>query len=174
MLWLSVIAAVVAFLGASAFFGAPYVPSRRSHVEELFDKHYKLHKADVVVDFGSGDGLVAREVAKRGVRAIGLEIHPLFYVLGVTLSRRYGSLATFRLANIWTYSLPDETTIVYAFSVSRDVKRMYRRIHAESRRLGRPLTFICYGPSLDGVEPNQVVGAYKIYKVDGHSSLQLS
>lgn len=172
MLWLAVAASVVVFLGASVLFGAPYVPSHRRHIEELFDQHYKLKKTDLLVDLGSGDGVVVMEASRRGVRAVGVEIHPLFYLLATVLSWRYRPLVEFKLANIWSYQLPDEATVVYAFSVSRDIRRMYHRVHAESKRLGRPLTFICYGPSFKGVKPDIEVGAYKIYQVDGGSSLQ--
>lgn len=172
MLFVGLVIGVIAFAGISAFFGAPYVPSRRRHVEELFDKHYKLRSSDVVLDLGSGDGSVVREVARRGARAVGVEIHPLFYAISVVLSRRYRSQVRLQLGNIWRYSFPEDTTVVYAFSVSRDIKRMYQRVCDESSRLGRPLTFICYGAHLHDIKADSSSGAFNIYHVNGESALQ--
>ena len=73
-----IIGSLVVLVGISVFFGAPYVPSIRRDVRRLFDTEISLQPHDVVLDIGSGDGLVLREVSRRGAKAIGYEIHPLF------------------------------------------------------------------------------------------------
>ena len=57
---IAILAVVVLILGFTAFFGAPYVPSRRKELKMLFDETYKLNPNDTLVDLGSGDGVVLR------------------------------------------------------------------------------------------------------------------
>ena len=59
MVWY-IIAGLIVFAGFTAFTGAPYVPSKPREVKRAFTKLYKLSAKDVVVDIGSGDGLVLR------------------------------------------------------------------------------------------------------------------
>ena len=81
MTWLYIVGGVVVVLGFTAFFGAPYVPSRRRDVRRLFMNDYPLRSDDVVLDLGSGDGTVLRVIRQAGARAIGYELHPLLYWL---------------------------------------------------------------------------------------------
>ena len=81
------IAAVVLLFGFVAFTGAPYVPSRRRDLQKAFDELYRLKKTDMLVDIGSGDGVVLREASRRGARAIGYELQPLLVLISRWLSR---------------------------------------------------------------------------------------
>ncbi len=162
--WILVIGLIVLFLGFSVFFGAPYVPSHRKDIQSLFEKGYPLKKSDVVVDFGSGDGVVLREVARQGAQAVGLEIHPLLILISWLASRRFGRKVRVRWTNAWHVSFPKETTVVYAFSVDRDGPRLLKKVQAEATRLEKPLTLICYGNPIDGMKP-RTFGAYLIYTV---------
>lgn len=78
MIWAYLIGAVVVFIGISAFFGAPYIPTLRRDVRRMFDELAPISKSDVVLDLGSGDGVVLREITKRGAKAVGYELHPFF------------------------------------------------------------------------------------------------
>ena len=71
------LSAIAIIVGFSAFMGAPYLPSHRRDVARAFDELYPLSSSDVLLDIGSGDGVVLRQASKRGARAIGYEIHPL-------------------------------------------------------------------------------------------------
>lgn len=161
------IAAVVLFVllfGLTAFRGAPYVPSRRRDIKKVFDELYTLDGGDVLVDVGSGDGIVLREAAKRGAAAVGYEINPVLVVVSKWLSRR-SRRVTVRLADFWLTDLPNETTVVYTFGESRDIEKIARRIQSESTRLGRPLYFISYGFSLrDESSLQKQIGAHFLYR----------
>jgi hypothetical protein len=52
---------------------------------------------------------------------------------------------------------------VYAFLVTRDVKKMIKKMQAEATRLSRPLCFISYGNALPGMTPDNQVDAYYLY-----------
>lgn len=144
--------------GVTAFVGAPYVPAKLNHVREAFTDLYPLSQSDTVLDLGSGDGKVLREAARHGAKAVGYEINPVLVAISNVLGRRIPRQRT-RLANIWTTPFPDETGLVYAFTDSRDARRLAKRIQAEANRLGRPMHVLSYGfelPGLKLVDKNQL------------------
>lgn len=163
MTWLYIIGTVVVLIGASAFFGAPYVPSRRRDVRRMFDELYPLSSQDVVFDAGSGDGLVLREASRRGAKSYGYEINPLFWALSRMLSARFKNVHIL-LRNFWVTPLPNDMTLFYIFSVTRDGKRLLARLQKERIRRGRPFTVVCYGSPLPGVAPARSFEAYTLYE----------
>lgn len=163
-MWFWVVAIFVISIGAVAFIGAPYVPSKRSELRKVFTELYPLSRRDVLVDIGSGDGVVLREASSRGACAIGYEIHPLLVLLSRCLSRHDGHVSV-QLANFWRTPLPDDVTVVYAFGDGRDIDKMYARIEAEATRIGRPITFISYAFEIKGVEIVKTVGAHHLYLI---------
>ena len=152
---------IALFLAWSAFFGAPYVPSKRRDIVALFDM-LALSSKDTLLDIGSGDGVVLLEANERGVTAIGYEIHPLFVVLSRWRLRR-ASRVQVQWANMWRAPFPEMVTVVYAFSVGRDSRRLKKKLQNEANRLGRTFTFVCYGNPLPGRAPSDTCGAYSIY-----------
>lgn len=157
---------LVVIFGFVVFFGAPYVPSKRRELERALDELYPIGKDDVLVDVGSGDGVVLREAAKHGAKAIGYELNPIFVVLSWWLSRKFKGIRV-RLGNMWYVKFPDDTTIVYAFAVSRDSAKLAQKMQTEAARLGRPLLLLTYGlPTLAGREPERRLGAHALYRFE--------
>lgn len=163
MIWAYILAFIVVVAGFSAFFGAPYVPTRRRDVQKLFTHSFKLTNRDCVLDLGCGDGLVLREVRRYGARAVGYEIHPVLYGIARFLSRHDPSVIV-RLVNMWTTQFPEDTTVVYVFSVGRDSKRLEALIQREANRLARPLRLICYGNPLPNTNLDVQHGPYSTYR----------
>jgi hypothetical protein len=164
MTWVYIVGGIVVLLGFSAFFGAPYVPSRRRDVTRMFDHLYPLSSSDVVIDVGSGDGIILREVSRRGAKAVGYEISPVFYVVSKVLSR--GDLnVTIKMTNFWHTQFPTSTTIVYAFSVNRDIKKLANKVQDEANRLRKPLKLVTYGSPLKGTVPTRTFEAYQLYDI---------
>ena len=50
----------------TALFGAPYVPTQKKQIESAFTKLRPFKKNDVLVDLGSGDGVVLDEAIRAG------------------------------------------------------------------------------------------------------------
>ena len=144
-LWLIPLLAVVALFLLTIFRGAPYVPTRKKDLQRAFTKLYPLTKKDFVVDIGSGDGVVLRHAAALGARAMGYELNPILVLISRLLNRRYGQQTETKLADFWYTKLPPETTLVYTFGESRDIKRMYEHVAKEATRLQKPLYFMSYG-----------------------------
>lgn len=163
-MWLWVVLGLIVLVGFVAFTGAPYVPSKRRDVERAFSELYPLDSADVVVDIGSGDGVVLREVSRRGATAIGYEIHPLLVLVSRFVSRHDPKVSV-RLANFWRTPLPKEVTAVYTFGDARDIKKMYAKVQQEATRLGKTIAFISYAFDVPGLAFDKTVGAHHLYMV---------
>ena len=163
MIWFYIATVFVVLLGFSVFFGAPYVPSQKRDFTRMFDELYPLSPSDVVIDVGSGDGIILREVSRRGARAIGYEISPLLAALSKWFSR-HDDHVTVVLANFWQARFPEETTMVYAFSVERDASKLKKKMQSESDRLNKSLVLICYGSPLPKTNPEREFEAYHLYR----------
>lgn len=165
MIWLVVIFGIVlTMFGLTVLRGAPYVPSRRQDIDKAFDELYVLNKKDVLVDIGSGDGVVLRAAARRGATAVGLEINPLLVGVSNWLSR-HEERVTVRLTDFWVTTFPDSTTVVYTFGESRDIAKMYRKVQSEATRLARPLWFISYGFAVPGVSIYKQTSSHHLYEI---------
>lgn len=153
---------IVLTFGFIVFRGAPYVPSRRLYIKEAFSKLYRLKSKDVLVDVGSGDGIVLRVASEFGARAIGYELNPILALISRLLSHGNKNISI-RLSDFWLTPLPDDTTVVYAFIVSRDVKKFIKKMQREASRMGRPVHLILYGNTLPGYEPVKRLQGYQLY-----------
>lgn len=162
MLLGGIIVGVLFVFAVTALTGAPYVPTKPRDVARVFDILYPLSKRDVLVDIGSGDGMVVREAARRGARAVGLEINPFLVGIAKLLSLRQPRV-TIRLANFWTTKLPDTTTVVYTFGESRDIKKMAQKVQDEATRLGHTIALISYAFEVPGLMPTKRTDLHFLY-----------
>ncbi len=163
LLW--ALSLLVLVFGLVVFRGAPYVPSHRRQVERAFDTLYPLGSKDVVVDVGSGDGIILRLASSRGAQAIGYELNPILVLVSRWLSR--GDVRVHvKLADFWLTSLPVTTTLVYGFMVSRDIEKMAHVMQHEANRLCRPLYFMCYGAAITTHPRLEQLGAHHLYRFD--------
>ena len=155
---------VVLLFGIVVFRGSPYVPSQTAHVRAAFSKLYQLGEDDLLVDIGSGDGVILREAAKTGARAVGYEINPILVLISRFACRKYKNIQV-KLADFWFANLPDKVTAVYVFSVTRDVKKIINHIQSESNRLNREIYIIGYGSEFDEIKSIKNVGPHFLYLV---------
>lgn len=151
----------------TVFTGAPYLPSKKTDLRQAFSKLYPLSEADTLVDLGSGDGIVLREARRFGATAIGYEIGPI-YVLASRLLARGDSQQRVLMKNYWTADFPEQTTVLYAFSDSRDIKKLYKLCQEQARKLRKPLFLISYGIAVPDIQPENTQGAHYLYKLPDH------
>ncbi len=161
MVWIYVAGAIFLFFTFVIFFGAPYVPSHKKDVKKVFE-FLKIGKKDLIVDVGSGDGIILRLAAQRGASAVGYELQPVLVLISKLAGFRYANVST-KLANFWRVSLPAKTTLVYAFSVSRDEKKLTAKIQSEATRLNKTIKLLCYSAPLSGMKPDLTFEAYSLY-----------
>lgn len=155
---------IVLIFGLVVFRGSPYVPSQKKYICQAFTKLYKITLKDTLVDIGSGDGVVLREAAKLGARAIGYEINPFLVLISRLLSTKYKKIKI-NLADFWLIKMPKDTTVVYAFSVTRDVARITKLLKNEVTRINHPVYLISYGSNFKELELIKTVGAYGLYLI---------
>ena len=163
LFWL--VAAIVILFGFVVFRGAPYVPSKKGDIKRAFDELYPIGKHDLVVDIGSGDGVVLRQAAIRGASAVGYELNPLLVLISRWFSRNQPNVKI-HLADFWSAKLPNATTVVYTFGESRDITKMANKVARESKRLGKPLMFISYAFEVPHQTPVKKIGAHYLYRFD--------
>lgn len=163
-IWFWIFFAVVLLFGFVVFRGAPYVPTQRKYLIAAFTKLYQLQPNDVLVDVGSGDGRVMRLAAGKVKRAVGYELNPALVFISRLLSRKQRNVET-KLTDFWLAKLPDDVTVVYAFSVSRDIKKLTQKLSREATRTGHAIKVITYGAGIDGVEADKSYQAFKLYTV---------
>jgi len=158
-----IFASVVLAFGFVVFWGAPYVPSKKKDLARALDELFPVGDKDVLVDIGSGDGVVLRAAAKRGARAIGYELNPILVVLANWLSRGQTGVKSY-VANFWHIELPPETTIIYVFAVSRDIEKLARKLEQEATRLNQILKVITYGCEIPEKKAIATAGAHNLYE----------
>ena len=160
--WMWIVWVLVLTFGIIVFRGAPYVPSKHRDIKKALKELYPLSSKDVLVDVGSGDGIVLRIASKYGAKAVGYELNPILILISKFLSRN-DSRARVKLADFWITTLPDDVTIVYAFLVTRDVKKMINKLTKEATRLNRPIHCLSYGNKFIGMVPERSLEAYYLY-----------
>ncbi len=158
---------LVAFLFLfTVFTGAPYVPSSPNELEEAFTKLYKLSKKDLLIDLGSGDGVVLKVANKHGAKALGVEINPL---LALFSRWRFRQNPQIKIAckNFFKMDFPSETTAVYAFGDSRDIKKIAKLIQKQATKIGHPIYLISNAFEVPGLKIQKQHRAHYLYKITG-------
>ncbi len=139
MLWYLLALVLLGGFGIAVFVGAPYVPILKRDYGPLLDLA-DIKPGQTLIDLGSGDGRLLREVAKRGIRAVGYEINPALYVISRVVCWRYRNLVTIRLRDYWHVTLPP-ADIIYVFLLETYMSRLDRKLTAE---LIRPTTVVSF------------------------------
>jgi len=153
---------VVATFLLSVFLGAPYVPTKKSDLKLAFEKLYKIKSSDLLVDIGCGGGVVLREASRRGAKALGYEINPFLFLVSYFLSRNNKKIKV-KLANYWKTKLPEEVTVIYVFSVDRDMEKIKTWVQNESNRLNKQLNLISLGFDIKSLKEAKQLGVYYLY-----------
>lgn len=163
--------------GLIVFRGAPYVPTLRSPLDAAMDDLAKIGPGDVVVDLGSGDGVVLAAAARRGARAVGYELNPILAGISWLRLRQFGGFATVRVADIWSLPrLPQGTTLLYVFVVGRDMPKLVKCLDRWTAISGQPLRIVSFGFELPGLQQQREKGAMHLYEwqppTTDHEALQ--
>ena len=161
--WIWVLFVVILLFGFVVLRGAPYVPTKRKFLEKAFGELYVLTDDDLLVDIGSGDGVVLRAAAARGAKAVGYELNPVLVVISKLISR--SPLIQVRLADFWHVTLPQETTVIYTFGESRDIKKMYEKAEKTALEHNKELYFISFGFEVPGEKPVKYDGSFYLYRI---------
>ena len=150
----------------TALFGAPYVPTQRKQIESVFSKLRPFKKNDVLVDLGSGDGVVLYEAIRAGAsKVIGYEINPILVLISWLRLRSNRGRFTIFWRSFWRINAPSDVSIVYTFGESRDIKKMYDLVQKWSNQSGREIDFISYGFEVPGFNYSKKENAHFLYNI---------
>lgn len=162
MFW--ILFAIVLIFALTALTGAPYVPSKTTELKRAFRHLYKLGPDDLLVDLGSGDGVVLKAARECGARAFGVEINPLLVLLTKLRFWRDKKVQV-RSGNLFRINFPVETTVVYVFGEDRDINKMAAAIAKQAAKLGRDLYVISHAFPIENLKPLKTYRAYFLYKI---------
>ena len=156
-----VVGFLVVSVGFVVFFGAPYVPTLKSQVEDVMNIR-PLHKKDVFIDIGSGDGVVLRAAAKAGAWAEGYELSPWLWLVSKYLCRHCDNIVI-HFGSFWNRELPADTTVVYTFLNGKFMPRLEKKLQQHVNKYGKPIDFITYGFKVDGRKADKTQGPMLLY-----------
>lgn len=147
LFWLIGGLAIVVAIGIGVLFGgAPFVPTRRAWIEEAL-KLSDLGTDDVIVDLGSGNGVVLAMALDRGAkRAVGYEVNPLLAWWSRFRLRRFKNRSSVRAADFFRSDLPVDTTIIYMFQTDWVMHRISAYLLAQKSKLKHEkIKVVCFG-----------------------------
>lgn len=142
--------------------GAPYAPTFARAYRKAFD-YIKLGSDDLVVDIGSGDGKVLLEANRRGAKAVGYELSPIFW--GISTIRSLGKpRIKNKLTNFYKTPLPQDTTVVFAFLMPDHMEKT--RAYVAKQNLPKAKYFLAYSfPLAESIKPLHIVNEPKTGKL---------
>ncbi len=135
-------------LSLSFFFGAPFVPTPLKVVKEMVNIA-KINQNDIVVDFGSGDGRLLIESAKKGAIAQGWEIN-IFLVYWTKLKAMILGLHQRINMHNQSYSKAEikNASVVFCYSMPRFIVNIEKKLQLELPRGAKIIAYKFPFPNL--------------------------
>lgn len=163
--WLAlIIVAVFLLFFFTVFTGAPFVPSKPEDVKKAFTKLYKLSNKDFLIDLGAGIGTVQKIAGSYGADSEGYELNPIYALIAKLRLHKF-THASIKCCNFYNINFPKQTTVVYVFGDTRDIKKIFQKIKKEAKRLNKTLYVISYAFDAPDMKPEKSVGAHYLYKI---------
>lgn len=156
---------IVGIFLLTGLFGAPYVPSKRRELEQVFVKLKPLGAKDVVVDFGCGDGvvLIAAARAEAG-RVVGVELNPILAMVAKWRCRKYENIEV-RCGNMLGVKLPEDMSLAYVFGLDRVMRMILPRLSRFAREQGRDVLVVSLAFGFPEIKAEKTWGAYGLYRI---------
>ena len=159
-----IIGCIVLLFGAVVFRGAPYVPTLRRSVQHALDL-LDLNKDDLLVDLGSGDGVVLKAAASRGWRALGYEINPLLCAVARLRCLPQRGLVSVRWRDFWLAELPHDAKAVFVFLAGPHMPHLARKLSQIMANRSEPLKVMSYGFAIPGYLPKKMSNGLYLYEL---------
>ncbi len=128
---LSVIIFVLYITFIGDIFGAPFTRSSQTEIQTMLDLA-QIKKGETIIDLGSGDGTILIEAAKRGAKAIGIELNP-FLVWYSRLKVRllgYHDKVSIKLGDFKKFSLKD-ADVVFIYLLPKTITNLQEKLSKE-------------------------------------------
>lgn len=155
---------IIGFFGVTVIFGAPFVPTHKKFMNDVFDLA-KLNPGDLILELGSGDGRLLIEAGRRNLRAIGFEINPILFFISWFRIRLLRLDVTVKFGDYRRHIWPAETKAVYIFGTSRDLKYLSKKLS----QFPRNVKVISYAYKLSGFKEKFSKNGMILYEINPKS-----
>jgi hypothetical protein len=160
-----IIGCIILLFGAVVFRGAPYVPTLRRSVRHALDT-LDLKKGDLLVDLGSGDGVVLKAAAARGLRAMGYEINPLLCIVARLRCLGSRGQVSVKWRDFWLAEIPHEAKGIFVFLAGPHMPHLARKLDDVMKTRTEPLKVMSYGFAIPGLLPKKMSNGLFLYELN--------
>lgn len=141
---------------------APFARSGRRKVNIMFELA-EVRPGEVVVDLGSGDGTLVIEAARRGARAIGVEINPLLVWISRWRARWRNAEDTVVIirGDIKNYPLRG-ADVIFLYLMPKGMEQLQNKIVSEAKSGAR---IVSNSFPLPNLQPSKEAERTYLYKI---------
>ena len=150
-----VVCGVAMLFGVVVFFGAPYLPTMKPQVAAAFTL-LDLKKDQTLLELGCGDGRVLLEAAKRGYRAVGIELNLALVLVALWRTRQYRKQVRVVWANYWLRPWPPSDG-VFTFLINNFMPKL----DTHMQKYGGKLVSIAF--KIPGKQPVKALDSVYLY-----------
>ncbi len=151
---------VVLLFGFVVAFGAPYLPTLKSQADTALDL-LDLKPGQTLLELGCGDGRVAKQAAKRGLKVIGYELNPILVLIARIHTFKYRKQVSIKWRNYWSAKWP-ATDGIFVFLLDRYMKKLDKKIIQEYK--GRRVKLVSYTFMIPGKKPAKLANGVYLYR----------
>jgi hypothetical protein len=132
-----ILVAIVLLFGLVVFRGAPYLPTMPAQVDIALDL-LGLEKGQTLLELGSGDGIVLKKAAQRGLNVIGIELNPLLVIITYIRCWKYRKQVTIIWGDYWRKPWPASDGM-YVFLLDKYMKKLDKKVIQYRKDVPYPL-----------------------------------
>ena len=126
-------AVAILLFGGVVAFGAPYLPTLSTRVEDALDL-LDLKEGQTMLELGCGDGRLLKAAAKRGITAVGYELNPLLVAYAKISCWPQRSKVTVYWGDYWRKDWPPADGM-YVFLLKPYMSKLHNKLtHYASKR----------------------------------------
>lgn len=150
-IFILIIVLFLLFFSLGGFLGVVWAPTRRKDYERIASL-IDWQSEKVFFDLGSGTGDLLFFLSKKyGIKCVGIEISPIFYLYSKIKSLFYKRVKIY-FGNFFKFNLSD-ADIIYAFLHPKLLKRLKEKINKEAKK--NVLVIISCWP-FENIEPLKI------------------
>lgn len=146
--------------GAVLLIGAPYMPTLRESCDDALDL-LDLKPGQTLYEFGSGDGVMLKRAAQRGLKAVGYELNPFLLIISWVRTVRYRRQVKIIWRNFWKADL-HKADGLFVFLLDRFMARLDEKIKRETQ--AKPFRLVSHAFKIPGKKPAKKKRAMFLYQ----------
>jgi len=158
LIWIVALLLVLSF-GAVLLIGAPYMPTLKKSCTQALDL-LDLKPGQTLYELGSGDGVMLKLAAQRGLKVVGYELNPFLVFISRFRTIRYRRQVKIRCWNFWGADL-SKADGVFVFLLDRFMPRLDAKIQKEKPIKG--LKLVSHAFKIPSKKPAAKAGALFLY-----------